>query len=297
MNHLIDFFSEYGLSQKSSGYHRFKNPLDPTTRHKNAVVNFNFNFVEDHKMGYRSSIAAFVADVKGWTMEEANSFVGIISTNVFVNVDDAVVNFSLLRSLTSVLPVEYTELTDNSFMGERCRTYWQSRGMNVDILSSKGWGFCGDGFFSGRTIIPYKVMGKTVYFTARTFIDSDPKYLFPSTEKVGIGKSRLVYNHDALYKYDSGFIVEGAVDAECVGDNCIALGGWKMSENQIAMIRKSRWKRLDIIPDKGFELKAYAAGLYFKDIMDVYIHRIPDGIGKDVNEVGIKNIIFSDKKI
>lgn len=296
MNHLVDFFSEFGLSQKSSGYHRFKNPLDASTRHKNAVVNFNHNFVEDHKMGYKSSIAAFVAAVKGWTLEEANAFVGIISNNVFVNVDDSVVNFSLLRSLVSILPVEYTELSDNSFMAERCRTYWQERGMDTDRLAYKGWGFCGEGYFAGRTIIPYKVMGKTVYFTARTFIDAEPKYLFPQSEKVGIGKSKLVYNHDALYKYDAGWMVEGAVDAECVGDNCIALGGWKPSETQINLVRKSRWKRLDIIPDKGFELKAYSTALYFKDVMDVYIHKIPEG-GKDVNEVGFKNIIFSNKKV
>ncbi len=296
MNHLVDFFSEFGLSQKSSGYHRFKNPLDPNTRHKNAVVNFTYNFVEDHKMGYRSSIASFVASVKGWTLDQAIEFVGIIGNPVHINVDDAVVNYNFLRSITSVLPVEYSEITENSYMGERCRNYWIARGINIDFLAAKGWGFCSEGAYQGRTIIPYRVMGKTVYFTARDFIGQSIRYLFPSTESIGIGKSKLLYNQDALYKYDSGWLVEGAVDSICVGDNCVALGGWKPSEYQINLIRKSMWKRLDIIPDEGFELKAKATGLYFRDIMDVYVHKIPIG-GKDVNNVGFKNVIFSNKKL
>ena len=297
MQHLVDFFSQFDLRQKSSGFHRFKNPLDPSTKKLNAVVNFSHNFVEDHKLAYKASIAKFVSEVMNISMSDAIDFVGIIDIPVLPNVSESITDNAFFINLNNTLPEGWKPLDDESFLGLRCRDYWENRKMDVEKLCSKGWGFCEEGPYFGRTIIPYRVMGKLVYYTARDFIGSDPKYLYPSTEAVKVGKTDVLYNQDALYKYTKGFMVEGAVDAECVGDNCVALGGWKLSTNQISLIRNSLWKELHIIPDKGFELKATAAALYFKDIMTVFIHKIPEHLGKDVNEVGFENIIFSKKSV
>lgn len=293
MQHLIEFFSQYKFRESSSGYHRFVDPLD-TSKHCNAVVNFERNFVENHKLGYRTTIVKFYKDVVGCSYEDAKLFVGDIATSFYCNIPKSLINKSTY--LKTCLPDEYLPLYHDSFYGERCRLYWKERGLSIDKLIDKGWGYCEEGKYKYRTIIPYKVLGKSVYFQARSFMNQTPKYLFPSEPL--IGKSDLVYNQDALYRYDWGFMVEGAVDAECVGDNCIALGGWKLSSAQIDLIRKSKWKELHIIPDKGFELKAKAASFYFKDKMDVYLHTInPEVEGKDVNEVGLSNIIFSTEKI
>ncbi len=297
MNHLLEFFSQFELSQKSNGFHRFRNPLDLSTRKKNAVVNFAHNFVEDHKLSYKVSIAQFISDVTNCSIHEARDFVGVVDIPLISNVSGSVIDPSFFINLHSVLPEGWVSLDSEGFLAERCRNYWIDRKMDIARLSAKGWGLCESGPYIGRTIIPYKVSGKLVYFTARDFLGSTPKYLFPSTESVGVGKTDLIYNQDALYKYTKGFLVEGAVDAECVGDNCVAIGGWKLSTNQISVIRNSLWKELHIIPDVGFELKARASAMYFTDVMSVYIHKIPAHLGKDVNEVGFKNIIFSENKL
>jgi hypothetical protein len=82
MEHLIDFFSQYGYKRSDNKFHRFKNPLDPTTKNRNAVVNFDYNYVHDHKLGTTMTIAEFVAEVKAIPISEAREYVGILEFKV-----------------------------------------------------------------------------------------------------------------------------------------------------------------------------------------------------------------------
>ena len=291
MNHLTHYFQQFDIRFSDTGYHRLKNPFD-NSRHRNMVVNFDQNFVQDWKTGYYKSIAGFVSDHSGITYKDALDFVGIIEVPILTK-NPSTFDYT---KVNDILPEEYIPITHEGYMGDRCRNYWIGRGFNIDFLSDKGWGFCEEGLYMGRTILPYRIKGKLVYFTARDFIGLEPKYLFPDSTKIGVGKSEILYNQDALVLFNEGWLVEGIVDAETVGDNCIASGGWKLSDHQISLISNSAWKTLNIIADQGFELKATATGLYFKDKMDVYIHSVPKGFN-DVNACGFENVILNKNKL
>jgi hypothetical protein len=281
---IIDLLNPFGIQVKSSGYHRLRNPMD-NSRHTNMVINFDRNFVEDHKTGYRNSVAGFLVDANLMSFQEAIMVTGDFSSplikneNIFKEVD---------TESTVRLPAMHS-LFDDTIMAERCRNYWTSRGFDIHSLDAKGWGWSDETRWFGRTIIPFKVKGMLVYYIGRTFMGADPKYLNPESVDVSVGKTQLFYNQDALYRYNEGFLVEGVTDAEKVGPNCIASLGWKLSEIQIGLIIKSRWKVLNIIPDVGFLNKAISTALYFQPYMEVRVHKLPDGI-KDIGEISINDL-------
>lgn len=256
------------------------------------VVNFSENFCQDWKTGYLKTIAGFISEHSGMSYGDAVDFVGLIDVPMLSRVRP---EFSPEAQSTVTLPAVQS-LFENSVIGERVRNYLIDRKLDISTLDDKGWGFSMEGKWIGRIIIPFKIKGKLVYYIGRSFVGDSPKYLNPISSDVGVGKSDIFYNQDALYTETSGFLVEGVMDAETIGNNCVASLGWKLSMKQVSLIANSRWKELHIVPDWNFQSQAVSTALYFRHQMDVYIHSLPDG-AKDVNECGFENIIFNKCKI
>jgi hypothetical protein len=291
MQHLKDYFSQFKIRWSDHGYHRMIDPMDDSRKY-NMVVNFDYNFVQNWRSGYYNSIAGFISDFQGMSLKDAIEFVGDIDIPILrgTHAPDKFADPALIVGVK--LPEEWCDLYSDNFMGDRCRQYLIERKLDLSECQDMGWGFCHAGEYVGRLIIPYKVQGKLVYYSGRSFIGGDPKYKNPRTEDIGVGKSEIFYNQDALYRFKEGWLLEGVIDAVTIGKNAIAASGWKLSASQISLIMHSRWKILNIIPDEGFELEAVATGLYFKNQMAVHIHKIPKG-GKDVNQCGFNNVIFN----
>lgn len=288
MEHLKGFFSQFKIRWSDSGYHRMVNPLD-TSKHYNMVVCFERNFVQDWKTGYNTSIPKFIQEITKCTYKEAVEFAGILEPTLSDKVYKDTLYTTGARFPEGTIPLD-----NPCGFALRARTYLLDRKLNVGKLVNDGWGVgAGNNVWFGRVIIPYKVSGRLSYYSGRSFIGGYPKYLNATASDVNIGKSELFYNQDALVKYSSGWLVEGVIDAETIGDNAIAASGWKLSDKQISLISNSAWKSLHIVPDTGFELKAIATGLYFKNKLSVFVHKIAAPF-KDVNEAGVSNIIINE---
>lgn len=119
--------------------------------------------------------------------------------------------------------------------------YGLSRGVTRETLEQFGAGLCvSKGTFAGRFVIPlHNEQGELVGYAGRSFDDSEPKYLFPSSEK-HFYKSHLVYNlHRVLANqpsYDSVIIVEGFFGTMWIHQsgfpNVVGLLGSSMSQKQ-----------------------------------------------------------------
>ena len=96
--------------------------------------------------------------------------------------------------------------------GKSARGYMKGRGFDIDDLSLSGWGYCTQGKHAGHIIMPFYDSGKLFYYNSRNYMANGPKYNNPTTEELGIGKSLVIYNIDALYKYKS------KVSEWCLGD-------------------------------------------------------------------------------
>lgn len=162
----------------------------------------------------------------------------------------------------------------------------KKRGFTINRLMSKGIGYCSTGKYAGRIIIPYYQQGRLIYFNARKFIDLGEKFKNPSEEEVGIGKSQIIYNHDALYVYNTVWLFESAFNAITLGDNATATGGKSLSQWQKNKYITSPCKNIIIGLDDDGQKEAYKLGMELAPHKRVKVLRFPTK--KDANDIGAK---------
>lgn len=184
-----------------------------------------------------------------------------------------------------VLPDGFKNLRiGNNMVAKAARDYVKSRKFDPDEMSYKGWGYCISGDYMGYIIIPFYVGQKLIYFNGRRFMLNGPKYMNPKIDEFGIGKSLIVYNVDALNIYNTIYVVEGAINAETIGDEGIATGGKKISGYQISMILKSPVKNVILLLDPDAMSDAYSLGLRLLYYKRVKVIQLPEKT--DVNDLG-----------
>src|SRR3990167_8956513 len=93
-------------------------------------------------------------------------------------------------SKDAVLPSGFKLLKyGDSVLAKSARNYMKKRGFDIGELSMAGFGYCSDGDYFGYIIMPFYMDGKLIYFNARNYMASGPKYNNPKVEDFGIGKS------------------------------------------------------------------------------------------------------------
>lgn len=148
------------------------------------------------------------------------------------------------------LPKGYVNIAlGNSMQAKNIRRYVKRRGFKISDVSLKGWGYCIEGDYLGYLIIPFHAGGRLVYFNGRRVMGSGPKYMNPTIDEFGVGKSMIMYNTDALALYNRVYLTEGAINADTIGDNAMATGGKKIADYQVSMVLKSDVEEVVIILD------------------------------------------------
>ena len=190
------------------------------------------------------------------------------------------------------LPLEYKSvLRTDTKMGKRIKNYLINRGFDITTLASKGWGYCEEGDYTGYIIIPYYIDNKLIYFTARRLSPAyGPKFNNPKIEDFGIGKSMLIYNHDALLIEDKVYLVESATNAETIGEQAFAAGGKSLSKYQINQILKSQCEKIIIILDPDAYHEALELAIKLVDYKKVKVVKLPDGY--DINDIGREKTLY-----
>lgn len=186
-----------------------------------------------------------------------------------------------------IIPESFKVLSlGDSQYGKSARGYMKSRGFDIDELSMSGWGYCSKGKYAGHIIMPFYNSGELFYFNARRFIGNGPKYNNPTAQDLGIGKSLVIYNIDALYKYDRVYIVESVMNAATLGDKAIAIGGKAISKHQLSLLIKSEVKEFVIILDSDATKEAVDQASKLANHKRVKIVHMPEE--QDVNDIGKK---------
>jgi DNA primase len=194
----------------------------------------------------------------------------------------------ILKQKQVDLPESYTLISlGKSRMGKMARSALKKRGFKINELSYKGVGYCTTGPYWGRIIIPFYQQGKLIYFNARTFVPSSNKFKNPSMSELGIGKSLLIYNVDALSVFKEVSIVESATNALTLGDNATSTGGKFVSDYQLSTYIESPVKKFVIIMDPDAHHEALWTGLKLVDHKKVKVVLLP-GETEDINDLGRK---------
>lgn len=177
-------------------------------------------------------------------------------------------------------------LLGNSTLAKSARNYVKKRGFDIYQVAKSGWGYGTEDKYFGYLIIPFHEHGQLVYYNARLFMGSGPKYNNPDSSVTGLGKSFIIYNKDALYMYRTVYLCEGAINAETIGIRGIASGGKAISRYQINEIIKSPVEKVVILFDPDAKDRAIDLALKLVNYKKVKVVYLPEG--EDVNSMGKK---------
>ena len=187
------------------------------------------------------------------------------------------------------LPDEYKPMwtKSNSPTYKHALKYLQSRGVSQDDMIKYSIGYCEDGLYSNRIIIPsYDDEGKLNFFIGRDIFDSKLKYRNSPTPKDIIGFELFVNWEEPI------LLVEGALDAITSKVNSIPLFGKTIMNNLKRKILEKKVKTLYVALDNDA----------VKDSMRIVEELMNEGIKvhmiklteKDPNDIGYEK--FTDIK-
>lgn len=268
-----------GLQEYRRGW--LKGVCPSCSRHDKYGFNISMNRTNCFVCGYHPSPINVVMDIEGFAeYREAWSYLKAYEGREYL---EPIVK--RIERIDAILPDGFKSLgLGKSRIGRTARGYIEGRGFDVEEMIYKGWGYGVRGDYFGYIIIPFYVGGKLKYYNARRFMGSGPKYMNPKIEDFGLGKSLIMYNMDALALYTMVYIMEGAINAETLGDKGIATGGKKISHYQISMIIKSDVDKVVMLFDSDAIDDALKVGLemaYHKQIKVVILPK-----DEDVNDIG-----------
>ena len=187
------------------------------------------------------------------------------------------------------LPDEYKPMwtKSNSPTYKHALKYLKSRGVSEDDMIKYSIGYCEDGLYSNRIIIPsYDDEGKLNFFIGRDIFDSKLKYRNSPTPKDIVGFELFVNWEEPI------LLVEGALDAITSKVNSIPLFGKTIMNNLKRKILEKKVKTLYVALDNDA----------VKDSMKIVEELMNEGIKvhmiklteKDPNDIGYEK--FTDIK-
>jgi DNA primase len=120
----------------------------------------------------------------------------------------------------------FKDVSESHPIRRQASTYLVNRGITNEIIEKYKIGFCSNGEFGGRIIVPsYTEFGELNYFIARSWIpNTRAKYKNPEAEK-----DKIIFNESLIKWNQDIFLVEGVFDGFFL-PNSIAMLGKHMSE-------------------------------------------------------------------
>jgi DNA primase len=285
---LVLLESVLGAGHKTSrGNHAFKCPF--CQHHKNKL---EINVVTNEKS--ENPWHCWVCEAKGKTIRSLFKSIKVPANKV-AELNMIVVpgkkEFKQHLDVIS-LPKEFISLINidkldkvTSLEARRALRFLKKRGITQEDIVKYNIGFCYDGPYKNRVIIPsYDETGSVNYFIARAFIDEMTKYKNPPTDAKSAIGLELFINWDAPI-----ILLEGMFDALTVKRNVIPLFGKIIHEKLLAKLVRSTVNRIYIALDPDAIKNALKhAEMLMSYGKEVYLVELD---GKDANEIGFERFL------
>jgi len=184
------------------------------------------------------------------------------------------------------LPKEFKSLSNpnsSDIIAKHALKYLHDRGITQDDIVKYNIGFCDEGKYSNRVIIPsYDGSGSLNYFTARTFDPNNPsKYKNPDV-------SRDIIPLELFINWSSPIVLcEGMFDAIAIKRNVIPLLGKNIQSTLMKKLVTSQVDKIYIALDKDAIKKALDfCEQLINEGKEVYLVEMDD---KDPSEMGFEH--------
>jgi len=187
---------------------------------------------------------------------------------------------------TLYLPKEFKNfMTDpgSTIYYKQAVKFLKDRGVDATEIARYGIGYCTDGPYSERIIIPsYDNDGILNYFTARSFTGSNYKYKNPPVSKDVIGFEFFVNWNEPI------ILCEGPFDALSIKRNAIPLFGKTIPTELLKKIYTKNVKEIYIVLDEDARKDSIKlVDKLMKDGIQAYFVQLKD---KDPNELGFSKV-------
>lgn len=206
------------------------------------------------------------------------------------------------------LPEEFTLIEDaKGIAGKKAIQYMKSRGISLDTCAKQYIGYCGEGKYANRIIMPDFEDGELVYWQARTWEPTPkPKELRKYFRKVlnpsltdeqkaegiiPIDKSEVVSNIDFIRENGVAIICEGRFDSYTIGDSGACIHGKSMSDAQFIKLVQNKDKitmPIVMLDGDAFRYAVSIAKRLANHFSDVLITKLDNDM--DPNKLGKKGV-------
>jgi hypothetical protein len=184
------------------------------------------------------------------------------------------------------LPIEYKPLwkSSKSLFYKHALNFLKKRGITKIDLQKYKLGFCDDGIYGNRVIIPsYDENGILNYFVGRSFMGDKMKYKNPN-----VSRDIVPFEWFIAWSYPI-VLCEGVFDAISIRTNAIPMLSKKPSKSLLIKIFQEQVKIIYIALDNDAKKDAYNLSEFFKDFgIDSKVVNLPKN--EDPNDLGFERM-------
>jgi DNA primase len=271
-----------------------------------------------HNCEYANSVITFISDMSNITWKEA--------LNIYREYDGYDVKlpdslqeeiYARLSSAPEIIKEKYVYPLPEEFIlveeakgetGKKVIEYLKSRGVSMETAQKQYIGYCAEGEYADRIIMPDFEDYEIVYWQARTILPTPKskilkkmfrKAMNPSLTKeqieqgiVAVDKSEVISNIDYIRESGVAVICEGRMDSYTIGDNGACIHGKHMSDHQLIKLvqNKDKIETIAIMLDgDAFDSALILADRLYKHFDNILMTKLP--YGEDPNSIGTKGVL------
>lgn len=231
----------------------------------------------------RGGAVALIAEVEGISFKAAARIVKGRRSDL-VDEEPEELDEDLDARLVIPLPDEFVPCYDEAADKFTIPVYLRDRGVSRPIMRRFGIGFCNDGPYARRVIVPVRCDGSET-FVARHVSDGRPPYLTPGIT----GAPRLLFGFDLVEPGTDLVLVEGVFDALRLirfGFTAVATLGKVITEDQATLVRRLAPRSITLALDPDAIADAHEATTRFALDAPVKVAEFPEGVDPGDSTLG-----------
>jgi hypothetical protein len=274
--------------------------------------------VKCHNCDYANSVITFLADYFGISWNDALKIYREYDGYEIVlpdSIQDEIYQRLMEKPDIQVqkhiypLPEEFILVEEaKGKTGRKVIDYLRSRGVTLDTCQRYFIGYCEEGHYANRIIMPDFEQGELIYWQARTILPTPTnkamkrlfrKVLNPSLDEwqieqgmIAVDKSEVVSNIDFILEQGMAVLCEGKMDSYTIGDIGGCLHGKVLSDAQFMKLvtNKDKIQSIAVMLD-GDALKnaVVIADRLYKHFDEVLICKLPSD--QDPNQMGRRGVL------
>ncbi len=159
--------------------------------------------------------------------------------------------------------------------------YFTKRGIGPKKAHRYGLGWCADGYFENRMVVPVMSGDEVQFFVARYMKARPPKGVKKTLYPKGAKPGRHLFNYDRARFCETIRIVEGVLDAIHVGKSAVATFGTTLSQYQLELLMRTAAREIVIMWDRDAIDKARALADRLADLWTIRVVELPDARDPD----------------